>query len=115
MVSPLQTTLSFSSETPSFFELYLIDRMDRSIAPAISHTFSTFAAHSSSMLWLTIAQYLDECTFLLKAALQAQSLWTSDSTVAEQLYQIKRETDDGGLSNRDRLRTLLFEVFITNS
>jgi hypothetical protein len=78
MASPLQTSMPLTATTPSFFELFMADRLQRAISPAVGHTLAACAGHGGALgAWATwFSFYLDETNAVLLGALQASSLWS---------------------------------------
>jgi hypothetical protein len=87
MTTALHTSMPLSHSEPSFFELYMTDRLHRALVPAIRHGLRFLAHHE-----LLPGGQAHEDGFGLAAVLvlQMHSLWTSDALIAERLYGLRR-------------------------
>ena len=85
MTTPLQTSMPLNAATPSFFELFVADRLQRSLAPALEHFVRTavtvvstqpggVAARALATLKFAL-RFHDEAELLAIGVLQYWSLW----------------------------------------
>jgi hypothetical protein len=139
MTSPLHTAMPLSASEPSFFELFMADRLHRAMEPSLQQliaaaTSSIPSAEENSengalawrwrLRWLVaeLRHNLDEATAFALGCVQARSLWAADALLAERLYGLRRAAYVGsgvgssvaprGLSGADRWRTLAWAVVV---
>ena len=46
--SPLHTWMPLGGEDPSFFELFMVDKLQRAIMPALEHSLQVLANHAAA-------------------------------------------------------------------
>jgi hypothetical protein len=107
----LLATIDSSAQLPSFFELSIIDQLDRMIEPALRHIVSSSLTHASSALpslssspfirfihstLLSMRDadpfYFDSLYILLRLVVEYRMLQAHDAGLAEHLYSLKRIT-----------------------
>lgn len=82
MTSPFYTSMQMQSLEPSFFELIMADRLNRSLFPAFRHIVQKVSARLASsnnrvstMLLEFISKYLDEIEAIILGCVQFKCLW----------------------------------------
>lgn len=87
----LATELGQEQELPSFFEIFMQDRITQSLKPAVHHVAQVVAERHPRLIPLLIDRF-DEAYALLSLAVERAYLHSSDALFAEALYGFKRCT-----------------------
>jgi len=134
MTSPLHTTMPLSAKEPSFFEIFMADRLHKAMEPSMQQLITAIMPSSPSaddhddgrdngpIPWrryfnrmvAMLQRYQDEVTAFSFGCAQLRCIWTCDALLGERLYGLRRApcggSEGSGSFNSDGTKPSLSKV-----